>query len=408
MRVIDIAMKDLLEIVRDKKSLLFLVLMPVVFTLFMGVAFRVSDEQGSRLPVGWVDADPEGSLAPQLRALLASTAGIEVLPLSADEAARVDEQVQNGNLAAAVIVPPGWSAQALSQAPGDGALPLTVVVPETQAGQTVTTALQAAAARLLGAAEAARLSVEAVDARAPFPGESTRKAAWQAGLAEAGAAWEQPALSVALQPATNVPATQAGTPAGFLQSSPGMMVQFAVFSLVTSAMVLVMERKSGALGRLLTTPVRRLQVLAGHLLAMFLVVLLQSLLLVALGQLALGVDYGREPLGTLLMLVALAFWVTSLGLLVGTLAKGEEQVIVFSMIAMVFFAALGGAWFPLEFAGPTFSVVGHLTPTAWAMDGLQNIIVRGQDLGSVLLPAGVLLGYALAFLLLATWRFRWE
>jgi hypothetical protein len=40
-----------------------------------------------------------------------------------------------------------------------------------------------------------------------------------------------------------------------MQSSPGMIVQFAVFSLITSSMVLVLERKSGALRRLLTAPV---------------------------------------------------------------------------------------------------------------------------------------------------------
>jgi len=407
MRIIDIALKDLLEVVRDKKSLLFLVLMPVVFTLFMGFAFRITETE-PRLPVGWVDGDTEGSLGGQLRALVAATAGIDVVPLAGDEAAQVDQQVQDGDLAAAVIVPQGWSARALSPAPGGDPLPLTIIVPETAAGQTVTTALRAAAARLLGAVEAAHLSVEVLDARAPFADEEARLAAWQAGLAEGSAAWQQPALDVVLEPAISAQASKAGTPSGFLQSSPGMIVQFAVFSLVTSAMAVVVERKSGALRRLLTTPIHRVQVLAGHLLAMFTVVFLQGLLLMALGQLALGVNYAREPLGTLLMLVALALWVTSLGLLIGTLARGEEQVVMFSLVAMFLFAALGGAWFPLEIAGDAFSAVGHLMPTAWAMDGFQDIVVRSQGLGSLLLPAGVLLGYTLAFMALATWRFRFE
>ncbi len=407
MRVVDIALKDLLEVVRDKKSLLFLVLMPVVFTVFMGFAFGTSDQE-ARLPVGWVDCDAEGTLGEQLRVLVATTAGIEVLPLAPDDVTRVDGQVQGGELAAAVIVPEGWSAQAVSLETGAEPLPLTVVVPETTTGQTVATALRASAARLLGAAEAARLSIMVLDARAPFAGEDARQAAWQAGLAEAGAAWQQPALGVVLEPATGVRARSAGTPSGFLQSSPGMLVQFAVFSLVTSATALVMERNSGTLRRLLTTPIHHVQVMAGHLLAMFAVVFLQSLVLVALGQLALGVNYAREPLGTLLMLVALALWVTSLGLLIGTLARGEEHVVMFSMVAMMLFAALGGAWFPLETAGGAFAAIGHLMPTAWAMDGFQNLVVRGQELGAVLLPAGVLLAYTLAFMLLATWRFRSE
>ena len=79
----------------------------------------------------------------------------------------------------------------------------------------------------------------------------------------------------------------------------------------------------------------------------------------------------------------------------------EEQVITWSLIAMFLFAALGGAWFPLEVAGRTFATIGHLTPTAWAMDGLQNIVIRGQGLASVLLPAGMLLAYAITLAIMA-------
>jgi len=75
---------------------------------------------------------------------------------------------------------------------------------------------------------------------------------------------------------------------------------------------------------------------------------------------------------------------------------------------MFLFAALGGAWFPLDVAGRTFAALGHLMPTAWAMDGLQNIVVRGQGLDADLLPAGVLLAYAAAFFGVAVWRFRFS
>ncbi len=403
MRIVDIALKDLLQIVRDKKSLLFLVLMPIAFTLFLGFAFRSSDGD-PRLPVGWVDRDPGGVLSTQLRDLLQATEAIDLVLLEGDEASEADQQVREEELVAAVIVPEGFSAQALIGEPW----PLTVVVPNTAAGQTATTAIQTAAKRLLGAVQAAHLSVEVLAARHPFADEAIRQAVLEANLAQASAAWQQPPLTVALEPAAGVEAARGETPGGFLQSSPGMIVQFAVFSLITSAMVLVLERKSGALQRLLTTPIHRVQIMAGHLLAMFAVVFLQSFLLVALGQFAFGVDYLREPLGTLLMMAALGLWVTSLGLLIGALARGEEQVVIFSLIAMFLFAALGGAWFPLEIAGKAFATVGHVMPTAWAMDGLQNIVVRGMGLGSVLLPAGLLLAYTAVFFGLVVWRFRFD
>jgi len=187
-----------------------------------------------------------------------------------------------------------------------------------------------------------------------------------------------------------------------------MMVQFAVFGLITSAMVLVLERKSGALQRLLTAPIGRATVIGGHVIAMFAVVFIQEALLVAVGQLVFGVDYLQAPLATLLIVAALSLWAASLGLLIGALARKDEQVITWSLIAMFLFAALGGAWFPLDVAGRTFAALGHLMPTAWAMDGLQNIVVRGQGLDADLLPAGVLLAYAAAFFGVAVWRFRFS
>ncbi|HLF74938.1 MAG TPA: hypothetical protein VI524_11360, partial [Anaerolineales bacterium] len=72
------------------------------------------------------------------------------------------------------------------------------------------------------------------------------------------------------------------------------------------------------------------------------------------------------------------------------------------------FAAMGGAWFPLEVTGKTFATIGHLMPTAWAMDGFQNVIMRGLGFTSVLFPAGMLLLYTVVFFALAIWRFRFE
>ena len=119
-------------------------------------------------------------------------------------------------------------------------------------------------------------------------------------------------------------------------------------------------------------------------------------------------DYLRAPVASLLMATVLAFWAASLGLLIGAVSKSQEQVITLSLIAMFLFAALGGAWFPLEVAGEAFATVGHVMPTAWAMDGFQNIVVRGLGPNSVLLPAGILLAYGLVFFGLAVWQFGFE
>jgi len=105
-------------------------------------------------------------------------------------------------------------------------------------------------------------------------------------------------------------------------------------------------------------------------------------------------------------MLGLGLWVAALGLFIGVAARAEEQVVLYSMAAMFFFSALGGAWFPVEGAGRAFTLIGHLTPAAWAMNGFQNILVRGLDTASVFLPMSILLLYALGFFGLSVWLFR--
>jgi ABC-2 type transport system permease protein len=183
-------------------------------------------------------------------------------------------------------------------------------------------------------------------------------------------------------------------------------VQFAIFGLVTSGQILVQERKSRTLQRMMATSLHPWQIVAGHTLAMFVIVFVQTILLVIFGQLALGVNYGCGALGILLVSVALGLWIAAMGLLIGVLAKEDSQVILYSLLAMFIFSALGGTWFPLETTSGAFAVIGKAMPSAWAMRGYQDILIRGLDSASVWLPAIILAMYAAGFFMAAVWRFR--
>ncbi|HSL42419.1 MAG TPA: ABC transporter permease [Anaerolineales bacterium] len=399
MRILDLAYKDLSQILRDWKSGLFLLVMPLLFTLFFGFVLgggsAPKEEVDPRLPVGVIDQD-HGSLAVSLETLLEDSEVIRPVALNEEESRGADQMVEDGDLAAVVIIPSGYTNQLLNDQP----VSLEVIADTHQpAGQTASRALETVTGRLSGAVESAHI------ARSASPGSDLED-----NLARAIAAWEKPGLTVAVEKATgNAPKEEEGaSPGGFAQASSGMMVQFSIFGLITSAMVLVLERKSGTLQRLLSSPIRRAEVIAGHVLAMFCIIFAQQLILVLVGQFVFGVEYGRQPLAILLMITVLSLWAASLGLLISAISRKEDQVITLSLIAMFIFAAMGGAWFPLEVAGKAFAAIGHVMPTAWAMDGFQNILMRGLGFSSVLMPAGFLFMYAVAFFGLAIWRFRFE
>jgi len=407
MRVIDLTIKDLTELVRDWKAAVFLVIMPIAFTLLFGFAFGGfgGGEEDPRLPVGLIDQGG-GRLSASLVSLLDASGVVRPVALEGRDAdpASAEKQVQDEDLAAAVIVPVGYSDRLLA---GDLIQLVVIVDAGKPAGLTAQGEIQAAALRLAGAAETARLSAQAFEAQSRFADDNARQQFLAEAIDRAIQAWQQPPLTVAVTEATVEKEGETIMQSGFSHTSPSMMVQFAIAGLIGAASILVLERKSRALRRLLTTAVSRTEIILGHYLAMFAMIMAQFVILVAFGEL-LGVPYHREPLAILLVMAATAAWTAALGLLIGVMAKTEDQVITYSLFPMFILAGMGGAWMPLELTGKAFQAIGHLLPTAWAMDGFENIVVRGLGFESVLLPVAIMLAYAIGLFALAAWRFRFE
>jgi ABC-2 type transport system permease protein len=415
MRAVDIAVKDLIQIARDWKSFLFLLLAPIVFTFFFGVIFgMMGGNEDPRLPVGLVLEDDSGAIGETLAELLDASEAIRPVLLEDTEAEGAADSVRDGELAAAVILPAGFSERAsdLASEPASailGLAPNVIVDQATVAGQTAVDAIQGALYRLLVSLRTARISAGLYDGLVGFDAEAEEEAYVDEGLSLAIAAWMDSPITVAVEYSGlqgDEEAGVAGSP--YAHASAGMIVQFVVLGLSMPATVLVLERQCGALQRMFTAPISRSAVIGGHVLGMFVLVFAQSLVLILFGQLAFGAGYLQQPLATLLLTTVLALWAASLGLLISAISKNADQVTTLAMIAMFVFSALGGAWFPLDITGEAFAAIGHVMPTAWAIDGFVNIIVRGLGLSSVLVPAAVVLAYAVVFFVLAIWRFRYE
>jgi ABC-2 type transport system permease protein len=392
-RILDIAFKDLLQLSRDFKTFMFLLIMPILFTFLFGFAFGgfSGGESDSRLPVGYISQDRH-RVTDSLHDLLDKSEVIKLDENIFHSAADLEKMVADGDLAAAIIVPDGYGRLVLK---GKIARITVIADTNTSAWTTVESELLSLTSRLDSAVRTATVIEESGAQGIPFD------YAFRKSLS----AWDEPPISIqetksaALQESSNGNSSLAHT-------APGMMLQFAIAGLLTAAQVIVAERKTRTLQRILTTATNRVHIVIGHYLAILLLILVQFLILIAFGQLALKVGYLRVPAATLLVALSAALCISALGLLIGILAKNEEQATTFSLIPMFVFSGLGGAWVPLEVTGPAFQAIGHLSPVAWGMDGFENIIARGLGLESVLLPSLALVGYAALFFVLAVLRFR--
>lgn len=389
-RTLDITLKDLTQLLRDRKTFLFSLVMPIALTLLFGFAFGgFGASSDPRLPVGWLDQDGS-STSRQLRQMLADSTVIRLVedPLQTPDG--LEALVLSENLAGAVIVPADYGHDLKGGKPVRLGL---IANTGTPAGISLESDILAAVIHLESAVRTAAV-LERL-AQAPY------EYVYQQSLT----AWQDPPVRITEQKSQAIQA-QDDSGVSMAHTSPGMMLQFAIAGLLVSASLIVAERKSRCLQRLLTTSTRRGQILTGHYLAIFVQILSQFVILIAFGQILLKVDYLRSPLATLLVAVCAAACIAALGLLIGVMARSQEQAIVFSLVPMFLLAGLGGAWMPLEVMGPTFQVIGYFSPVAWAIDGFKNVTLRGLGIGGVLQPAVMLLGFALFFFTLAAWRFH--
>lgn len=400
-RILDLAIKDLRQITRDRKSFIFLLVMPIAFTLLFGFAFGGSSTADPRLPIGLLDEDGT-ALSQHLVTMLENS---DVVRIAENEsgAAVLQQKVSDEDIAAAVLIPAGFGNSLLEGEP----VPVTIIG-TGQTGFTVEGEVQTGSARVLSAVQAAQLSVDMGTNHNLLPAQSSRQAHFDDAFSRALAAWEAPPVTIRYDESSALADEAEAANSNysvFAQSSPGMMVQFAIASLIGAAGILVVEKRTQSLQRLLTTNMSRGQILAGHFLAMFAMIFLQLTVLILFGQLFLDLPYLGQPLATFLLTAVTALFSASLGMLIGVIARTEEQVVVLSLTPMFILSALGGAWMPLEFTPETFQRVAHVTPLAWVMDGYKDILVRGQGLEAVGTAVLILLVYTGALFALAAWRF---
>ncbi|HEX7620959.1 MAG TPA: ABC transporter permease, partial [Anaerolineales bacterium] len=370
-RILDITIKDLRQIMRNRMTFLFLLIMPIAFTLIFGVAFGgPAKTTDARLPVGYLNLDG-GALSADLKSMLVTSTVLRLDETPGRNEADLKALVGSGKLAAALVIPAGYSQSLRDGSP----LKLGLYADQSQSSTaTVESELLVVSNRLASAVRTANIIAKI----------NNNTAAFDPALTAALTAWQNPPIRVSITSGISSK-PQDRNVMSMANSSPGMMIQFAIASLITAATVIVNERKTRSLQRLLTTATSRFQILFGHYLAIFTMIFIQFLILILFGQL-LHVDYLRLPLATLLVAKATALCIAAMGLLIGVMAKSEEQAVIFSLIPMFILSGLGGAWVPLEFTGTTFQAIGHVSPVAWAMDGFKNIVGRGLGFNSVLLP----------------------
>lgn len=145
---------------------------------------------------------------------------------------------------------------------------------------------------------------------------------------------------------------------------------FTIMFLLTSV-TMVRERTSGTLERLLTTPLRRHELVLGYGLAFGLAGLVQALVSSAVAVWGLGLGV-RSPWVVVLLAVVDALLGTALGLLMSAFATTEFQAVQFMPLVVIPQFLLCGLLTPrADMAGP-LSALSDALPLSYAADAFTE------------------------------------
>jgi ABC-2 type transport system permease protein len=177
----------------------------------------------------------------------------------------------------------------------------------------------------------------------------------------------------------------------------GFFVFFFVF--IIAGVSFIRERTTGTLERLLSTPLRKWEIVLGYVLGFGIITMLQSTIIASYAIYVLDMMMTGRFLYVLLIILALAFTALTLGILISSFANNELQMIQFIpiiVVPQVFFSGL----FNLETISNWLSWIGPITPLYYAAEALRDVMVRGYGWESIYLEILVLFGFSALFIFL--------
>ena len=197
---------------------------------------------------------------------------------------------------------------------------------------------------------------------------------------------------------------------------PGICVLFVFLASTSVARSLIDERKSGTLRRLMSAPLSRAALMAGKMVPVFLLTIIQIIVIFTVGAFLLPVmgfgrlAVGNDPLAWAITSILIALCSTCLGVLISTLAKTESQVSGIGNALLWIAGFLGGAIFPAVFLQqiPLMNVLMKFVPQSWAITAYYDVLTRGKGLADIWLNMAVLAGFSIVFFVIGVRRFKFE
>lgn len=349
--------KEVRQILRDRRTLGVLLVVPAFLLVMFGYAISLDVEHA---PIAVVDLDR----SPESRRLVAELGASRLVDVVRHPRAQseIDALMDSGAIRAAVVIPDGFSADV-----GGGAAPVVQVIVDGSDGTTGSTVLGYLRSIV---AESGGRAGGGIDFRPRV--------------------WYNPQL------ASNQ----------FLV--PGLVAFILIVTAVIStALSVVREKELGSMEQLAVSPLRPVELIVGKTLPYLVISCLIAVSIFALSYLLFDIVIAGSLL--LLTAVTLLYLCASLGfgIFISTIAE-TQQVAFLIAILSTFLPAfiLSGFVFPIRNMPLPIRAITYLIPARHYLEALRAIVLKGVGIGAVWPQVALLAVFSVAIIAAGSIRIR--
>ena len=406
---LNVARKDIKIFLKERGTLLYLFIVPILFILAFGGATAMGSgpkEEAISLPVVNLDEGSEDSGT--LIVALDLVGGIQC---EAYDEAQAKANLDSGKIDRMLTIPANYAADLQA---GHPVTLLLVNGPDTNPSKTeaVQSVVAGVAADLSLKTQLIASFRQMADMQAAANSEQqvfTAEIIIEQAQSQFARSQTDPLLAVEeIWPEHLEEDEHAVNPLSLFV--PGFAVLFIFLTAQTTAQSIYEEKKAGSFRRLLAAPISKATILVGKMMPNFITGFAQIVVLFGAGVFIfplLGLDpmsLGNDPLALVVVCLVVLLCSTSLGVLIAAIARTEGQISGLSSVVLWAFG-FAAIWFVQLPSTELFDTISKVIPHYWANSAFLDLFIRGQCLADIATNIWVLLGFTAAFFAVGLWRF---
>lgn len=369
-RIWQMMKKEFIQVWRDRRLRIFLILPPIVQLVIYGYAINFDIRQ---VPFGVFDEDRSQASESLLSRFTASE--YFRLTASINSEAELTDLIDRSRITLAVRIPKGFAAKIQANQP----VPLQIILDATDSN----TALIVAKYTRTILNDYAREMLQQKLRQLNLPGKV------QTPVVIEPRAWLNPNLE---------------SKNAFVPGVIAMVVMLV--SLMLTALSVVREREIGTMEQILVSPLSPLEFLSGKTIPFILISLVDVALVTLMGVFWFEIPFLGSV--TVLFIGTLAFLLSSvgLGLLISTTCSTQQQAVMAGTFVLTPAILLSGLIFPIANMAVIFQYITYVNPLRYFIVIVQGVFLGGRSLAALWPQMAAMAGLGVIFLSLSIIRFR--